>query len=462
MLKIARIGKISNETIGSGVTGFESAEALLKRSEPVDAVWIEAANGEFALRALETLRRSELYAFMPLFVDEKIEGYGAYLHDGVTTTIEEVRNTAQPILRRMEGLDPAGLRKTSALRLLTYLYLRPRMELEAYRHWDLEAMAVYPVAEMFNDTGVDTPAGLERMVRRGLLEKGRLVDRLRLCPHCERPHHNFVDVCPEDKIIDIRKVDFVHCFTCGYVGPEEEFFQEGIFVCPNCKTQLRHIGVDYDRPLESYLCANGHKFIEPDVVAECLYCGAKNEPDSLMVREIYTYALTTDGVLAVRAGEIGDLYAVLDRANYAHPDYFASLLDWLLKLQKRTPEEQFSVLAIRLLNINDLIETLGRGKVAEFLDEFAERLRELLRTTDVTTRINETDIYILLPKTPKQGCATVMERLENLKRLIASGSHRMRFSLACIAVEEGAPLYDSAKVLMADLTARLSEYEERA
>jgi len=462
MVRIGAVGRNASMLAdSSNLVAFENAEALLDFEERVDAVWVVSAGPEAVAEDLRKLRGSAAYAFRPIFVDEKIDGYAAFLHDGVAAMTAELLAKARPILSRLKGLDTEGLGKTSALRLLAYLYLRPGSELEAYRHWDVEGIAVYPVAELLNDSGVDTPGWLELLARRGLLEKSRLIDRLRLCPACERPHHNFVDVCPEDHILEIRKVDFVHCFTCGYVGPENEFFREGIFVCPNCKTQLRHIGVDYDRPLESYICANGHKFIEPDVMAECLVCGAKNPPDALIPREIHAYAITTDGALAVRAGEIGDLYAVLDRTNYARPDYFLSLLDWLLKLHRRAPEERFSVLAIRLLNIPRLIDTLGRGKVLEFLDEFAERLRRLLRTTDITTRTNETDIYILLPKTPRAGCATVMERLEELKELIASGAHHIEFSLACETVGEGESPYDSAKVLMADLTARLADFSDK-
>ncbi|WP_457596122.1 TackOD1 domain-containing metal-binding protein [Hydrogenimonas sp.] len=460
-MKIARIGSFPDSLRNHhDVHHFADAAALKRSGFAADALWLEAADEKEVVQALQTLRSDPLYAFVPIFVDEEIEGYGAFLHDGVVSDYESLLRRAKPMHRRGEGLRMEELRKTTALRLLTYLYLRPGSELLAYRHWDNEWIDTYPVAEALNDHEVETLDVLEILVRRKLVERNRLLDRLRLCPHCERPHHNFVDVCPEDGTIDIRKTDFIHCFTCGYVGPEEEFYRDGIFVCPNCKTQLRHIGSDYDRPLESYVCANGHKFVEPDVVAECLHCGATNDPEDLVVREVYAYALTPEGALAVRAGELSNLYAILDTTNYSHPDYFNAMLDWLLKLQRRDESERFSVLAIRFLNIAELVDVLGRAKVAEFMDEFASRMRELLRSTDVMTRTDETDIFILLPKTPRGGCETVLKRLEKLKRLIAFKERHIDFSLACVAVEAGGPRYEEAKYLLAELLAELSR--ERA
>ncbi|WP_456450932.1 TackOD1 domain-containing metal-binding protein [Hydrogenimonas sp.] len=457
MIEIAWVGA-STERLErcEHVDAFAEAHALLEEAKAYPVVWVEADDGAWAEEVLKTLRSSDLYAFMPIFVSDRLEGFGAYLHDGVAMDAETVRQKAVPMLRRLEGLQPKELRSTAGLRLMTYLYIRPGSEVVSFRHWSNEWIDTYPIAELLNDTGIETAKGLEILERRGLLEKSRLLDRLRLCPKCERPHHNFVDVCPVDHSIEIEKVDFIHCFTCGYVGPENEFYREGIFICPNCKTQLRHIGVDYDRPLESYLCANGHKFVEPDVVAECLYCGAKNAPDALVAREIHAYALTPEGALAVRAGEISDLYAILDRTNYVHPDYFTSLVDWLLRLHRREPDEEFSILAIRLLNIAELVDALGRAKVMEFLDELATRLRELLRNTDVTTRTNETDIWILLPKTPAKGCEIVEKRLEKLKELIAYKERHIDFALACRSLQKGAASYGDAKTLMAEVAAQLA------
>jgi GGDEF domain-containing protein len=453
-LKIAWIGP---ETGVEGLVTFADTDALLSDETQYDAVWVDAANASWAKKELWKIRKAHRYAYAPLFVNEETEGAEALLHDGVAWSKGEVERTAARILQRRIGLDDEALQNTPGLRLLTYLYLRPGAKLAIHRHWRYEKAAIYPIAEAINDGSFETVTGLELLERRGLLEREELLERLRLCPKCEKPHHNFIDTCPTCHTIAIRKTQFVHCFTCGYVGPESEFYHEGIFVCPNCKTELRHIGADYDRPMESYVCENGHKFIEPDVLAECLACGALNEPDTLSVRELHAYALSAEGALAVRAGEIGDIYAILETANFVHPDYFQSLVDWLLKLHRRAPDEVFSILAIRLENIPELITELGRDRVVEFMDEFGERLREMLRTTDITTRTNETDIWVLLPKTPAEGCRRVEERVETLQELIAYREHHISLGLASYSVDERAEEVEDARFLMALLRSELSE-----
>jgi GGDEF domain-containing protein len=418
---------------------------------------VDAAKASWAKKELLKIRKALRYAYAPLFVNEEIEGAEALLHDGVAWSKGELERKAARILQRKIGLDEKALNNTFSLRLLTYLFLRPHIKLAINRHWRYEQMAIYPVAEAINDDTIETMTGLEMLARRQLLDKEELLDRLRLCPKCESPHHNFIDTCPTCHTIVIRKTQFVHCFTCGYVGPESEFFHEGIFICPNCKTVLRHIGADYDRPLESYVCENGPKFIEPDILAKCLACGSLNEPDTLSVRELYAYTLSAEGALAVRAGEIEDIYAILETANFVHPDYFQSLLDWLIKLHRRPPDEVFSILAIRLENIPELITELGRDRVVEFMDEFGERLREMLRTTDITTRTNETDIWVLLPKTPAEGCRRVEERVETLQELIAYREHHISLGLASYSVDERAEEVEDARFLMALLRSELSE-----
>ena len=440
---------------------FESAEALTESPNRYDIVWVDAQNVEFARKAVERLRADRYYAIAPIFLTEKGDETCEPLCDGWAYDAGELLHKSATILSRMKHLEIDTLLGSASLALLGHLYVRPGKELKTRIHWKHEFIDRYPIVSTLNDTGFDDFQWLTLFYRRGLLERGELLDRIRLCPKCEHPHHNYIDVCPTCKIIEIEKVDFVHCFTCGYVGPEREFLVDGILVCPNCKTELRHIGVDYDRPVESFTCANGHKFVEPDVLARCLECDTMNDPEDLVPKEIHAFRLTADGALAAKTGTITDIYAVLEQENFVYPEYFESLLDWMIKLHRRMPEETFSVLAVRMLNILDLVDRLGRARVIEVLDEFATRLREILRSTDVTTRTNETDLWILLPKTPKEGCETVKGRIGKLESLIEVGAGAFELDIVCVSVEEVLEEKMRAKDLMATLSARLRSGRER-
>jgi GGDEF domain-containing protein/DNA-directed RNA polymerase subunit RPC12/RpoP len=233
----------------------------------------------------------------------------------------------------------------------------------------------------------------------------------------DKCHHNFVDVCPQNRSIDIVQKPFLHCFTCGHVAPEETFLSSGALVCPNCMTRLRHIGSDYDRPLENYVCNDcGHSFIEPSIVARCLSCGSQNSTETLIPRQIYSLRLTERGRVAAQTGNMEDLFALFDNLNYVAPPFFQTILDWMLALCRRHAEERFSLIGVRVVNILELTERIGRHRMSELLDEFALRLREAIRTTDLTTRTSQWVLWLLLPKTDSAGCEVLVQRLREIAK----------------------------------------------
>ena len=58
---------------------------------------------------------------------------------------------------------------------------------------------------------------------------------------------------------------------------------------------------------------------------------------------------------------------------------------------------------IEFTNATELIEELGAARVFLLLDEFARRLHELLRTSDITTRTQEDKLWLFLPFSDPAG-----------------------------------------------------------
>ena len=76
------------------------------------------------------------------------------------------------------------------------------------------------------------------------------------------------------------------------VDDQDSFMQQGTLRCPKCVTTLRHIGVDYDRPLEKYRCLSCNaRFIEATVLARCYECGQSSKPDDLVMTPIHEYRI---------------------------------------------------------------------------------------------------------------------------------------------------------------------------
>lgn len=296
-------------------------------------------------------------------------------------------------------------------RVLFFLYLRDNAELQPLCDRHCHQLYRYPMVEALAREGEDAAECLATLTRRRLLEPVLLVDRTRHCRSCGSAHLHFLDVCPHCSSIHVGKAASLHCFSCGQVGPEADFHDNGALVCPKCNTSLRHIGVDYDRPLTQYACGScRHVFMETSVIARCLDCGTTAEPDALDVREVATLRLAPQGRTALRAGQIQESFAALDTANYVDPPYFRRLLDWTLTTHARHEEMRFALILVEFQNATEVIEQQGAARVFLMLDEFARRLHELLRTSDITTRTQEERLWLLLPFSSPEGLTARLKK----------------------------------------------------
>lgn len=390
-----------------GVASFASWEEFRRSGLEPLAFLFDIGDAEVLDACLRDLRSSLSWA-CPAFLSQG--GLTHPLLDGVAT-LEQALDAgvrAQAKLVQL-GLDRGALDRDE--RLLLYLYLRESAVLTPVLDRAHEALYRYPLADALGGAA-ETAGWLPALVRRGLLESGALVDRTRHCPGCGGAHLLFVDVCPQCSSIQIAKSRTLHCFACGNVAPEADFVDEDGIHCPKCHARLRHIGVDYDRPLAQHACGACHNvFIEPRIVARCLSCQALHEPDNLDVREVAELRLTSRGRAALRAGQIHESFAALDVANFVALPYFRHMTDWMMVTARRHHELHASLVLVDFLNAAELIERLGAKKTFLLLDEFATRLREMLRASDVTTRTSEAQLWLLLPFTPAEG---VMKKLRDL------------------------------------------------
>lgn len=404
---------------GHGVTVSLISEEVLfgVLKEKPDAVIIKTGIIENDENILKEIRRNPQLCLVPVFVAKTVSSYYDFVHDGIFTTYPEIIKKIDKIHERVLNLNYKDMMESQDYRLLAFLYSR-NTDLLPLKNPLFPKIYIFPIAELLGDPDNDVFTWISRYSERGLLAPEKLIDRIRLCQKCEWSHLNFVDICPACQSLNIFKVPFIHCFTCGHVAPQEMFLSEGIIKCPNCLTKLRHIGSDYDRPMENYYCPDCNlSFIEPQIIAHCTNCGHKNNPDSLIPRFIHSYRLTSKGKSFAKIGGTEDVFALLDNLNYVHPNYFVQLLEWLMLLYKRYPEESFGIIGINIKNAIELTSSIGKHEVSKLIDSFAGRLRQLIRTTDITTRTSEYNLLILLPKTSSAGCDVLSERIMNLKEL---------------------------------------------
>ncbi len=430
---------------------------LLSSGTQAAALIIAAKELDTCKPIIYELRTNRKTALLPIFIhpESKIEGVETVLSDGIITSLSEIEESAAAINSKLSETETIHLTADSdrTCMLLSWLYSRQNSELKPYKRWSSKQIYSYPLAETVANETEQSLQWVESLHERGLLQQQKLIDRIRHCPHCNSSHLNFIDTCPQCQSINIAQQPFLHCFTCGHVGFEDNFIAAEGLSCPNCRAKMRHIGVDYDRALENFLCGDcNSSFIDPLILVRCQECDSINEPENLAAHNIYTYQLTEQGAAAARSGSLGEIYAMLDRLNNVNPIFFNHWLDWLLALNRRYPEEGFSIIGIYLANLSKMVEILGSRRVWEIMDEFISRIRSLIRSTDITSQNSRQGLWLLLPKTDSSGCAILLERILEIQKLTKQPEGiGLEFSTVTFTAPEETQEKESAKLLLARL-----------
>lgn len=445
-----------SQSLGSGlaVSEYASLEALDAAAPDAEAaILVDTASVPGADEVLQALRRSPRHRFRIIWLRGEASATALALADGAFQAVDDPAARMAECASRLEACAAGRRLQDQDDLLLALLWSHPEMTLEPVRDWHAPTLYRYPLLEALLDEGT-----VEHWVRtlrhRRLLDSVELIDRVRLCPGCQRAHLSFVDVCPECDALDIRVEPGLHCFSCGHVGPQHRFLSQGMLRCPNCSTVLRHIGEDYDRPLENHVCGScQHIFMEGAVLARCMGCGQAHKPDMLEALAIHTYRLSETGRLAARTGDLGGMYQVFDDINYITPEHFQFFCDWSLELVRRHTENAFGIVLLRLDHVPELVDRLGHQRATRLVDAFAERLKTLVRSTDLMTRTSEDCLWLFLPQTDRKGVTALADRLRQLQSEAVADSGVAGLGQVVHEVSDAVAPAEDAAALMARMNA---------
>lgn len=282
---------------------FDSWDAFTLSSVQPLGFYLEGWDAPAADDLILQLRRSPWWDRLAVVAPG--EGKASVLADTAAPYADAVARAERSLaVRRSLRLALTDMRLEE--RVLYFLYVRDAMELAPQCTLTHPMLYHYPVVDALAQRGEDPGACLATLVRRKLLEPAQLVDRTRHCRTCGSAHIHYIDVCPHCSSLQIRKEASLHCFSCGHVAPESDFHHDGGLSCPQCSAALRHIGVDYDRPLTQYACGSCHHvFVETTTQARCLACRTSCAPSALDVREVASLRLRTRPHRAARRADPG-------------------------------------------------------------------------------------------------------------------------------------------------------------
>lgn len=359
------------------------------------------------INVLNEVRADAETFLMPVFsVNEK---HSIYV-DSVYTNFEEIKEVCEKLSAKKDSLVNIDAKRTVKdwqTRFLIYLCTRKGVKsLDADINVSSSLLYSFPLVDIFcDDDKYDYLYWLNELQQTSLLKVKKLVKAYFSCRKCDSARILYSECCPGCKSENITLSDFLHCYSCGNIGPEINFIKNEQFVCNQCNTKLRHIGQDYDRPLESYMCNDcGENFIESNVIAACIDCGEICQTEQLKKTRIYSYDLSEKAEHYIR-NNLEYAMSVFDNINYTTPEFFNSMIEWCSKIQNRNPAYEFSLLKIE---VSDTISV-------QDINAVAKHLKELLRSTDVLTRTTDQMIWVWLPNTPLEGAEVVIKKLKELQ-----------------------------------------------
>ena len=431
------------------------------RDAPAYDVLLLDLPGARAGEALRALRMDRRYRFSLIYCCQDQDACCVALGDGAPPSDLGALASLWQLWNERFGLFNRGeLPERFEARVLAWLWLRPQSAVYAVRSVSVAQHYHYPLLEALGDD--ETPNAftwLQLMTQQGWLEEAELLDRVRLCVGCGSGRLNYVDVCPECQTLEIARQPSLHCFTCGHVGPQEHFLKDGLLLCPNCLSRLRHIGSDYDRPLENYRCRSCQSFfVDADIEARCLDCGLAHAPDKLRVREVRNYRLAEAGRLRCRQGYGSNAVEAnqFSQLNLLTRKAFHELLNWQLQQVRRYKQPAFSLLGLRFVNLAATISELGELRGHALVDGLVEHLQEAVRDTDRCSRVSEEILWIMMPHTDASGVAVVRQRLaHNVERLASEHIGLLQLRQASFTAPDDLLEQEDAALLLARLGGEL-------
>ena len=290
---------------------------------------------------------------------------------------------------------------------LQYLWALDGRTLIPVRDLTTSRVYTYPLLALFDIRNEDQ--WLVQAERRGWIQQSRIVDRTRNCASCGGAHLNYIDRCPNCDSLEIYEEPALHCFVCGVVESQALFERGDKLVCPKCQSNLKHIGTDYDRPLEPLRCGDCNtRFLEPRVKAACLECGDLNDQSNLSVRVYPSYRLGPAGSEFMRSGNrTTDIPQTLNAS--VEREHFLWSMQWLSSLNRSQKNQP---LLVRVAP-----ESEGELPIADLRDGWdavSTHVHRLLDPTEISHSPDGEILVFLMPTGSETRLRELVEQIDQI------------------------------------------------
>lgn len=331
--------------------------------------------------------------------------------------LAEASRQFAPIERRLAELPfQASQAERTELTMLRLAYSRDA-PIEARFAPESKTIVEYPLI----GTTSGTRRQLELLAHLDLLRR-RHFTRTHQCGRCDSARLNTCEACPQCGGADLLEESLVHHFRCGWQDGESHFTQGRILVCPKCRRELRHLGVDYDKPGIVVVCrACKATNSEPIVQFACLDCSAVTASADAASIDWYHYDLTEEGIRALRQGHLPrfDIGPLLE----GRPRAFSYQEFRLLATQDARVARRYSrpfAVARFSLGIEALRRQVGSVETDIAFRKVVDAIVGALRTGDFVSTAGTSSIIVGFPETSAANVAPVVERVRSTIRNVTT------------------------------------------
>jgi TackOD1 domain-containing protein len=340
--------------------------------------------------------------------------------DFASSSVADLKQLFAPITHRLAELPFRAAREDRVeLTVLRLAYSRDAM-IEAKLVVDSPFLVEYPLL----GRAPGTRQRLEMLAGLGLLQR-RHFTRTHACSQCASARLHVCEACPSCGGKELAIEPLVHHYRCGWKEPQSRFADGRELTCPKCRRELRHFGVDYDKPGSVTVCRGcGATNAEPDVQFVCLDCTRVTPSADAAAVDWHHYQLTDDGLRALREGrlprlEIGPLIEGRARA-YSLPE-FRLLATQNMRLARRY-KRPFAVARLSLANVEVLRSQLGPVRMDLAFRLAVDFIIESLRDADFAGADGATSLLIGFPETSAKDISTnVVDRLRGgIRKIVAA------------------------------------------
>ena len=336
---------------------------------------------------------------------------GSLLND---TSAKEMMKVFAPIWYRLGEIPfraPAQDRAGMVILRLAYSRDAP---VEAHFNARYPLTVQYPLV----GTGPGVRQHLEFLANQDLLRR-RHFTRTHACSKCASARLNIYEACPACGSADLFEEVLVHHYRCGCQEAESRFIQGDLLVCPKCRRELRHLGVDYGKPGKIVTCrACGAVNSEPTVNFVCMDCSAVTPADDAAATDWYHYDLTNLGLNCLRDGHLP--HSAFTETLEGPPRTYSPREFGLLAMQEKRVARQiaqkFSVARISFPNLEAIRRAHGAQAAEAAFQRAVNAILATVRPSDFVGIAGGSSVVVGFPGLAPTDIRLIEDRIRNTIR----------------------------------------------